>query len=151
MLRQKCSKDQPTYEEIEKHAIDFWGSDKWHTTVMIHNSFPTKDIIKRMVDIVHEVKARYKFSPEEENEMVQMYKPTPVGKRLSSELQTYLEVYKMHEDKMKWKDIVQRLAPQYIDKNGRIEENGRRLFQGYLSKAKKIIENAENGIFPGKY
>jgi hypothetical protein len=150
-LRKTCSGGQPTYDQIEKLAIDFWGSNKWRTILIFHNSFPTKDIVKRVVDLVHEVKARYKFSPEEEDEMVQMYKPTPVGKRISSELEIYLEVYRMHEDKMKWKNIILTLAPLYIDENGKIDENGRRIFQGYLSKAKRIIENVENGVFPGKY
>jgi hypothetical protein len=78
-----------------------------------------------------------------------------ISKRLTSELETYLKVYRMRKVKVKWIDIVKQMSPAYIyvDKNSKeqIDENARRLFQLYREKAQNIIKNVENGKFPGEY
>lgn len=59
------------------------------------------------------------------------------------ELKRYLEVYDYKKQGLKWNDIIKRLD---ISRSYPVRESMRD-----NQHAKKIIENVEQGIFPGKY
>jgi len=122
-----------------------------HLILGINIYLPLGHLQKSFMQVIKDVKKRKGIDTVAEQKWMNRQFPTPVTLRLSNELGKYLEVYKLRKNGFKWKDIIQRLSPAYINGEDKIDENGRRLFQGYLKKAERIIRNVEQGIFPGKY
>ncbi len=134
-------------EDFVKHM--FFDPDKINLSVDIR--FPFKLLQEAFRKIVVDQKMSRHINSASEQKYLNNKVPTPITRRLSAELRTYLEVYKLRKNGAKWKDVISQIAPAYIDDRGRMTENGRRLFLEYFKKAKRIIENAEKGIFPGRY
>jgi len=124
------------------------------TTVALAQ-YPKDELIERFMATLDDHKKRYGITKSKEDEFIHKSLPIPLKGRLSSELQKYLDMHRLRKQGMKWDDIVKKMSPAYtyLDKNQKeqVDPNGRRLFYLYDEKARKIIENVENGIFPGKY
>lgn len=73
-------------------------------------------------------------------------KPASSTRIRLDELKRYLSVYELRKKGLKWKDVVKK-----IGKNKVFTDDVRRAFVADHEKAKKIIENAERGVFPGRY
>lgn len=70
------------------------------------------------------------------------------SKRIN-ELRTYLKVYDLRKQQRKYEQIIEEIERNPF--NPTIEGEKIRVYKRYNNKAKKIIKNAENGTFPGKY
>jgi hypothetical protein len=108
----------------------------------------TNIILNEIKKILHEIKGDAVF--EETLSKYRALHGFPTNFAKFGELKQYLRVYDLREKGVKWKDI---MADNRIGGSHRSyeKENDRRLFQLYLSKAKKIITNAAFGSFPGDY
>jgi hypothetical protein len=80
----------------------------------------------------------------------------PTGQASIKDLQKYLKVYDMWEEKVQnrkpgdpggWDQIIKYFEPGRSASN----EGDRRLYQDYRDRAKNIIANVEMGFFPGDY
>jgi len=79
------------------------------------------------------------------------FRPMLKRQRLA-ELKTYLRVYELRkEQKMKWKDIIQTIEPNWLGREIDSTRKVERTYYDYLEKAKKILNNLDCGIFPGRY
>lgn len=125
--------------------------------LLAHTLFPKKDLMKEFTEKVIEHKKRYSITDAEEKESINNYLPIPSSERFPSELSTYLDVYRLRKQGEKWIEVVGQISSEAnsinMDKvmKDTIDENTRRVFQGYHKKARNIIKNVENGSFPGKY
>jgi hypothetical protein len=140
---------------MERTLKNHFQERKGFIPLLTFTQLPKEKLIKRFTETIVEHKRRYQITAAEEKEFMHSILPMPISKRLTSELETYLKVYRMRKVKVKWIDIVKQMSPAYIyvDKNSKeqIDENARRLFQLYREKAQNIIKNVENGKFPGEY
>jgi hypothetical protein len=143
-------------KELVKEALKlYFGEKKGFLTVTVLAQNPIDELTKRFSEAIIKHKKQYGITKSEEDEYIHKSVPIPLSGRLSSELEKYLKVYRLRKVKVKWVDILKQISPAYIylDKNSKeqMDENGRRLFHGYMDKAQNIIKNVENGTFPGKY
>ena len=83
----------------------------------------------------------------------------PTGKPRIDDLQKYLDVYDMWEEKVQnkkqgdpggWDQIIQHFEPDW-DINGDDRLSKLKVYQDYKLKAKNIVSNTEQGYFPGRY
>lgn len=100
-----------------------------------------------------------KMINEKKKEMKDFYKMIrqhdfPIGNKIHiAELEKYLSVFILKERQHKsWKEVISQVSPKYNSQDCEmIYEEARRIHQRHLQKAKAIIQNAENGRFPGEY
>lgn len=135
----------------------YFNEKKGFMTMTVLAQNPKDELIKRFSEAIDTHKKQYRITKSEEDEYIYKSLPIPLSGRLPAELEKYLEVARLRKQGLKWLNVVKKIAPNstyvYLDKNQKeqLDDNARRLFLGYHEKAKKIIKNVENGIFPGKY
>lgn len=133
-------------------VVQFFGENDYGIFVFVQKRQKKELLIARFLDIINDLKTEIQICKYDERlETNSCGRPTPVLMRGTAELKTYLEVYRQRNNNIKWKNIINAMRPSYIDKNGHVTEDGRTVFLGYYRKAKKIIKNVEQGLFPGKY
>lgn len=141
-------------EDIIKEHYSAWhGEREGRLMLLVNTNYPLAELGKVFNEIIQEHKERYGITPIKEKEYANRMVPSPITARQVSELAIYINVYKLQKDGMKYKDIVRTIQPKspYLDEKGRLDENGRRMYVAYNQKAKNIINNVGEGIFPGKY
>lgn len=74
----------------------------------------------------------------------------PVGTIRLSELEQYLRIYDLKAKGLTIKKIIEEVGTE-SQKQDSGNHDTHRLFRLHLQKARKIIKNVEQGIFPGKY
>jgi hypothetical protein len=80
------------------------------------------------------------------------YRLLIAGKLRLEELGRYLQVYILRREGIEWRKIISQFEPRRLSgSNQGGYENTRRTYERYAEKAARIIENAENGQFPGEY
>lgn len=142
--------DSFTAEDIIKHFVEWNGESEDKLTLVISTYCPTNDLINAFSKLLAKHKKKYRIDAEEEKKWKNHYLPMPIAGRLSSELQTYLDVYRQKSKNIPWKEVIKQIAPQYLGPHMDFNDVKRK-FQLYQQKAKKIINNVENGLFPGPY
>jgi hypothetical protein len=127
------------------------GTNKGSISLRVNSYYRTDVLIKEFTKLVEKHKKRHRITDETEDLFHNLLVPTPIAGRIVSELEDYLKVFRYRKDKQKWIDIIREMNKAYIDNDGKLIDSGRILFLGYHRKAKRIINNVERGIFPGKY
>ena len=136
---------EPTLQELKEHLhnqLNQWGDLPKLGCYLKIDLFPSRlDTIKSTTEIVKVLKGQF------EKILTAKYKGislmTPKRIRVD-ELEKYLKVYDYRKQGLKWEDIIGEFGENYIEPT-RIE------FLRFHKKAKKIISNIEQGIFPGQY
>ena len=146
---------------LEQALKKYFEERKGLLSLLVYTDYPKQELIERFTKIVVEHKRSYKITEDVEKEFMNNLLPTPINKRLKSELEKYLKVYRLWKKKIKWINIVKQVPQvkkesEYIGPNLRgsreiVDINVLRVFQLYNEKAKRIIKNVENGYFPGNY
>lgn len=145
--------DEIGLDLIKEHFSTWHGEREGRLTLLVNTNYPLAELGKVFNEIIQEHKERYGITPIKEKEYANRMVPSPITARQVSELATYINVHKFQKNGMKYKDIVRTIQPNspYIDEEGRLDETGRRMYLAYNQKAKRIINNVGEGIFPGEY
>jgi hypothetical protein len=154
-ITKRCNEEKRpiTAKDIEQEVLSL-RPNKWFAFMSVQNYRSKGYLIKRFDETITELKKRNKITEYDEMIETNSYnRPTPVKRRLVGELQKYLDVYRMRKQTPQptWKTIIETLGAKFPGEKGDYTENNRRLFLGYYQKAKQIIKNVNEHIFPGDY
>ena len=131
---------EPTIQELKNSLANLMKKEKYALWLMVSPAGrKTKELTRQFAEIIKKHKDE---TPLRELQFKRNLEPT--SKRKMNEIKTYLEVYDLRLTGSKWMSITAKIFGKYT-------KYKQREILRFHSKAKKIIRNAERGVFPGKY
>lgn len=131
---------------------DFSEYDFVYVRIRMTDDVTMKDIVKEINAIKKSTRKVNLMRPKEARSSESLYDKryhTPTGKIYHTALNGYLNIYDLKKKNLKWDEIIEQHPLPLL--GVKKSENRKRTYLLYNEKAVKIIQNVEEGYFPGNY
>lgn len=147
----------PTEENIMKAIQGTIGAHRWALSLTVLACYPTDILIGHLKKVINAYKKQHNITRADQKKFIREVMPFPFPRYIPPTdvpaYEMYLKVLERRgtqKPHMKWKAIIQELEPLAIEEDGAIIEKIRLEFVKNGRKAKRLLRNVSNGIFPGR-